>query len=213
MRGRIAGIPGVPRPRAGRRKLLNADPLGSEGGSVDLEDFGNAGEIIGAVAVIFSILYLARQINQNTALARAENQRELLNTAHLWHPLATTPGLTADIRGGLNRYSELDPDTQARFHHFMHPLVNHIEAVFRMHRQGLIEDDSCERWMAGLIGIISTPGGSSWWEHVKVMIGPEFIEELDRIREESDQLYLMTDLWHFYQEPPETPGRGGASAA
>jgi len=168
---------------------------------MDLEALGNLGEIIGGVAVIFSILYLARQINQSTGLARAENQRELLNTAHIWHPLATTPGLTADLRGAINRYSELDPDAQARFHHFMHPLVNHVEAVFRMHRQGLIEDDSCERWVAGLIGIIRTPGGSQWWEQVQGMFGPEFLEEIERVQAESDQLYVMTDLWHFYREP------------
>jgi len=172
---------------------------------MDLEALGNIGEILGAVAVIFSILYLARQISQSTALARAENQRELLNTAHLWHPLATIPGLTADLRAGLNRYSELDPDVQARFHHFMHPLVNHIEAVFRMHRQGLIEEDSCERWMAGLVGIIRTPGGSNWWERVKEMFGPEFVQEIERIGGQSDQLYTTTDLWHFYQERPENP--------
>ena len=108
---------------------------------MDLEALGNLGEIIGAVAVIFSILYLARQISQSTALARAENQRELLNTAHIWHPLATTPGLTADLRGGINRYSELDPDAQARFHHFMHPLLNHVEAFLRLVRSLLESSD------------------------------------------------------------------------
>lgn len=168
---------------------------------MNLEALGNAGEIVGAVAVILSILYLARQISQSTAIARAENQRELLNTAHIWHPLVTTPGLTADFRDALNRYPDIDPDAQARFHHFMHPLLNHVEAVFRMHRQGLLEDDSYERWMAGLIAILNTPGASVWWEHIKGMLGREFVEDLERMREHSDVMYLMTDLWHFYHEP------------
>lgn len=176
---------------------------------MNLEALGNAGEIIGAVAVIFSILYLARQINQNTALARAESQRELLNTAHLWHPLATTPGLTVDFRNALNRYPELDPDAQARFHHFMQPLLNHVEAIFRMHRQGLFEDDAYERWMAGLIAIINAPGASVWWDQVKGMMGSDFVEGLEHMREHSDEMYLMTDLWQFYQELPASNSFAG----
>jgi len=149
---------------------------------IDLEALGNAGEIIGARAVIPSILSLAGQIRQGTALARAESQRERLDTAHIWHPLATTPGLTADFRNALNRHSEPDPDAQARFHHFMHPLPNHVEALFRMHRQGLLEDESYERWMAGLIAIINAPGASLWWEQVEGMLGPEFVEGLEEMR-------------------------------
>ena len=169
---------------------------------MDLEALGNAGELISAIAVIFSILYLARQINQSTLLAKAENQRELLNTAHLWHPLATTPGLTADFRNGVNHYTDMDPDAQARFHHIMHPLLNHVEAVFRMHRQGLLEDDSYERWMAGIVAIITTPGGAAWWQHIKGMLGREFVASLEQMRDNSDETYDFSSVWHFYRDLP-----------
>ncbi len=35
-----------------------------------LEDLGNLGEIIGAIAVVISLVYLAVQIRQNTAQIR-----------------------------------------------------------------------------------------------------------------------------------------------
>ena len=170
---------------------------------MNLEALGNVGEFIGALAVILSILYLARQVKQSSLLARAESQRALLNSAHLWHPFATTPGLTHDFREGLNRYSELDPDTQARFNHLIWPFINHVEAVFRMYRQGLMEYDSYERYMVGVIGIINTPGGGEWWEHVGGMFGPEFVEALEVMRENSETTYTITEPWHFYRPLPE----------
>ncbi len=40
---------------------------------MDLESLGNLGEIIGAVAVIISILYMARQLRQSNTVARADS--------------------------------------------------------------------------------------------------------------------------------------------
>lgn len=159
---------------------------------------GALGELFGAAAVVLSVLYLAYQIRESRLQAMASAQRELLNTTHLYTHIATTPGATNDWRQGLNRYDELDPDTQARFHHLMHPHINHVEAVYRMHQGGMIDEETYDRWMAGIVGIISTTGGKAWWSRVRITFTPGYVTALERMRDSGENTYLITEPWHFY---------------
>ena len=161
---------------------------------------GALGELFGGLAVVLSVLYLAHQVRESRMQATAEGQRDLLSTAHLHIPVATTAGATSDWRKGLNLYESLDPDTQARFHHLIHPHINHVEAVFHMYRNGLMDEHTYERWMAGIVAIISTEGGGAWWAHVRSTFGPSYVSEIERIRDNPGGSYKLTDFWHFYNE-------------
>ncbi len=163
------------------------------------EMFGAISEAVGGLAVIVSILYLARQVKEGRLLAFAESQRAIMSaSAALWAPFNHSPISTVDVRNGLNRYEELDPDSQARFTHLIWPLVNHAEMVHMMHEKGLMDGPSYERWMAGIVGVITTDGGAQWWERMRSMIGPEFVAALEHMRDTSGQIYKVTDTWHFY---------------
>lgn len=139
---------------------------------------GAVGESIGGIVVIVSILYLARQIQENSRIAKAESQRALLDSTHIWSQLVTTPGLASDFKLALHDYSGIDSDAQARFNFFMWSLTNHVESAYRMHRQGLLEEDSYLGWMNGLASVIREPGASVWWSDVKLMFGSEFTDAM-----------------------------------
>jgi hypothetical protein len=163
------------------------------------EAAGAIAEIVGGLAVIISILYLAMQVKESRMLALAQSQREIMSAAPaLWSPFSTVPTATTDFRNGLNRYEDLDPDSQARFTHLLWPIMHHVELLHMMHGKGLMDEPSYERWMAGLVGITNTEGGAAWWKRIRVMVGPEFVAALDHMRDTSELPYTITDTWHFY---------------
>ena len=132
-------------------------------------------------------------------LAYAQSQRDIMGAATaLWSPFNTVPTATTDFRNGLNRYEDLDPDSQARFTHLLWPIINHCESVHMMHGKGLMDKPSYERWMAGIVGVITTAGGAAWWKRMRVMIGPEFVTAIEHMRDTSELTYKITDTWHFY---------------
>ena len=47
-----------------------------------LEDLGNIGEFVGAIAVVMSLLYLAIQIRQNTKTVRTSTYQSVLESSH-----------------------------------------------------------------------------------------------------------------------------------
>lgn len=157
---------------------------------------GAVGEIAGGLVVIVSILYLARQIKENSRIAKAESQRTLLDTAHIWSNLVTTPGLISEFRQGIQNYDGLDQDAQGRFNFVMYPLLNHVESAYRMHRQGLLEDDSYIGWIQAFSGLVREPGAAVWWSHVKAAVGADFVGVIDNMVAKEDGVKL-SDAWKF----------------
>lgn len=47
--------------------------------TLTLDDFGNLGEVVSAIAVVISLLYLGVQIRQSTRSVRSASFQELLN--------------------------------------------------------------------------------------------------------------------------------------
>jgi hypothetical protein len=52
----------------------------------------------------------------------------------------------------------------------MHPQVNHVESVYHMKTQGRVDEDTYERWMAGIVSIMNTDGGKVWWTNVEMKV-------------------------------------------
>ena len=75
---------------------------------------GATAELLGAVAVLATLVYLSLQIRQSNKLAEAESQRELMNF-DVFTPILADPQLTREFRACLNRYDEQDPDVKTRF--------------------------------------------------------------------------------------------------
>ena len=167
---------------------------------------GSVGEIIGALAVIASLLYLAVQIKTNTTFARAQSQRDLLRTYEFFNA-TLDPAIARIVRIGLSRYELLTNDEKIQFHSWAHPFINQVEATYRMHRQGLIEEASYIGFRNGVVSIVICPGGALFWEDTKKMIGQDFVEEIDRIAQsKTDSILPWTTLLpHFNLEPGDVP--------
>ncbi|WOJ95546.1 hypothetical protein R0137_09795 [Congregibacter brevis] len=160
------------------------------------EAVGAIGEVAGGIVVIVTILYLARQIRENSRIAKAESQRALLETAQIWAPIATTPGLVTELRKAVQSYESLDPDSQGRFTFMLYPLINRVESAYRMHQQGMIDEDAYLGWMYALAAFLREPGLSAWWSDLKQVIGPEFIAALDEILLD-EEVPPLSSAWKF----------------
>jgi hypothetical protein len=61
---------------------------------LNLSEWASVGEIISAVAVVTSLVYLGAQVEQNTAEVRSANRQQLVSRAHLGVMMtATSPEL------------------------------------------------------------------------------------------------------------------------
>lgn len=133
---------------------------------LSLETLAALGEFVGGLAVILSLIYLARQVHQNTSSVRTENYaRALERLAAIQSRLssdATLAGVFA--RGGMDT-SRLTEVERVQFTWAFYEIFGAFEFMFHQVESGALSQDVWGRWSATLAWWISLPGVRSWWEH------------------------------------------------
>ena len=96
-----------------------------------IEDLGNIGELIAAVGVIISLIYLAMQLRSNTLALRAESRdKNFANFIAADHPALIDKELMRVWLDGLDATSELDREDAERFDRMLVERLVYIQLLF-----------------------------------------------------------------------------------
>lgn len=107
---------------------------------------GAIAELMGAGAVVVSLLYLATQVREGAREARRDATRELAaRVSDVSLAVATNPELGQLLVEGAADLSRLSPGDQARFRGLMNALFRGLEQQFLLRTEGALDDES---WIA-----------------------------------------------------------------
>ena len=165
---------------------------------VNWEAIGAIGEIVGAIAVVATLAYLAIQIRQNTTTARASATREIHDSLMAAHrPIYSSTEVARIVRLGSFEPDSLSPDERIQFDTAMYNLFAGFEIYQSQHRAGLIDEEIFSRVSKGIRNQISTPGVQDWWSKYKSDFSADFIarveQELAEARTESTHYSTQFD--------------------
>lgn len=153
---------------------------------------GAISEAIGAIGVIFSLIYLAYQIRQNTNQLR---QNELTDKAAAVNAISIglrenrrslfeNPELTNHWLKGLAGPEQLNETESYRFRLM---IQNVVDVMWDMYSQTVVTGFSPETWETYGVPlverILSTPGGRWYWSKFRDNYVQEFRAEIDGILE------------------------------
>ena len=152
-------------------------------------------ELVGLVAVVASLVYVAIQvrqnselISQNTFVARSAMVHETSVTyAKFFEMIAENPSLANIYRRGIQSES-LDPDEIVRFEALVNVYFTNLEDSDHQYKSDLYfdEDDDTDlvEYMAPEYkDMLTCTYGSEWWERTaRGSSTPSFIEKIERIR-------------------------------
>ena len=125
-------------------------------------------ELFGAIAVVISLLYLARQLRQSARIEGAASFRSIMDgvrevTNHMHAP----QNLETLTRGYRSRRS-LPPDEMMRFDHLIGSLLNQVEATHMTLEAQMYTEDAMANWVWFLrTRIFCFPGAREWWDEYK----------------------------------------------
>ena len=137
------------------------------------------GEIVGALAVVLTLGYLAIQTRGAKDVALAQAQREL--TADLnsvWSRLEQDRELLRLVRIGVNDWQALKNNEKAAVHAFYTQLFFNLSAAMGQHHLKGNEDD-VQTWEDVLLGLLLCPGGRAWWEEAQYLYFPPLVSRLN----------------------------------
>jgi hypothetical protein len=136
------------------------------------EAVGAIGEILGATAVVVSLIYLAAQIRQNNSQV-AEQVRALKLQAYdasATHfsgfrlAIARSPQLASLWQRAKKSFMDLEPDEQAQVNELLIELFYSYENMLQRKHQGVIDDDLWEVVEQNIDAWVSNSGIREWWE-------------------------------------------------
>jgi hypothetical protein len=133
---------------------------------VNWDALGAAGEFISGMIVVATVIYLSRQIRETNKRAKAEAERDVMA---IWNDriidnLLRDRNLRSVIRRGFDSFESLIPDEQLEFQLFIAHVMNHLEMVLRMERDGLLATDMAGFWRGLALSILATTGGRECWK-------------------------------------------------
>ena len=138
------------------------------------------GEVVGALGVIFSVLYLAVQVRSNTKATRKQNAHDHNVAAReLWSLMASTSDIASIWRRGLVEPDTLNPDEKLRFTTMMHTGATLAEEDFYARREKDLPPWVNNVLSVGFYDIARTPGFALYFEYRKQWFSEEFRRKLE----------------------------------
>lgn len=151
-----------------------------------LQDFGSIGELVGAIATIATLAYLAVQIRQNsahmreaTSVAKLQALDRTVETFSRYRERLTNPDNAQLYVRGVESYRSLDKAEKVRFRAIMEELFFGVNAMLEREKSGLYIHSGVTEQIDSLALLIQKPGVSEWWESWKHMFGHELITAIE----------------------------------
>jgi len=147
---------------------------------MNFSEWSGVAEIVSAIGVTITLIYLAIQVRQNT---RQEEFQSLQSAIQLFlnnFDQATRTKEGAEIfRNGLIRFNDLPASEQAVFHSKMHALLHGFHGVWILHKVGTLPEYELLAMRRILTELILSPGGRQWWNAFKHIPPPHFVIYLE----------------------------------
>jgi len=142
---------------------------------INLQSLANLGEIVGAAAVVASLLYLAVQVRQGTNAQRTENYaRALERISSVQSALSLDSEISRIFASGVQDTSSLTPLEKIRFTWALYESFDAFEFMFHTYEINQIPEEVWERWSATVAWWMSFPGVQAWWQSRPVQFSRSF---------------------------------------
>jgi len=150
---------------------------------MDWEAVGAVGELVGALGVILSVLYLAIQIRKDARARVAETSHSIAARAGaVQQILSENRELAAVWRRALRGdFEDLEEADRTQFEVYLSVVTRSYEDGFYQYREGLIEERVWLAWARSIPDLVRTPGYLAWWQTHKHWFSDDFQNFVDGV--------------------------------
>ena len=147
-----------------------------------IQDLGSLGEIVGALATIITLAYLAIQIRANTRMMATQSRHRTEEISSRYNmALAQDPQLADLFRRGLGGTESLTPTEQVQFSFLFGRILAAVETAFDDFETKVSDRAGFDRHINGVLPLLRSPGGRSYWRDFRERGGyrPSFRSYID----------------------------------
>lgn len=164
-----------------------------------LSEWASAAEIVGAAAVIVSLVYVGHQVNDNTSAIRSAAANDASVTMQSWYLEMGSNREASDLWFNAMTSSEpLPTHDEFQFMMMMHAVMLGMQNSYLLSIEGTIDAEFREGITTAIVAVKDLPGMARYWRQRRNFFHSGFTEYVDGLlkREaiETLDMYKRPDL-------------------
>jgi hypothetical protein len=173
---------------------------------MSIQDWGSIGELIGALATLATLVYLAIQIRGNNLIVKTSALQSMLDGGRdrTAKHVAGNPELADIVGRGLSSLDNLDDSEKLRLYFFVVEQTLQAQNVMEFHASKLVSDLDYQAWLDWATCILRTPGGKELWPQISVVITPGISEVLEKELQRTSDLPSLLEIAPIFDRRKET---------
>ena len=157
-------------------------------GDINWDAIGAISEALGALGVILTLVYLIRQIKQNTAATRssaaASYSQASMSIANLLSRDVETNSL---FYGFLDDPGQLSLDEKRRAEAIVSVYLHAMEEAFDLYREGTLTEEKWKSRYRQICWVTNRPGFRAYWDEFGAVYAQSFAKIVDETMESGDR--------------------------
>jgi hypothetical protein len=155
----------------------------------NLKRYALLAEIIGAVAIVLSLVFVGIQVRQSNKLALVTTQNVGTDRwVSEYHRAFGSEESTAFMRKAINHYETLTPDEKGRFFALVFGFVGAFDTLHEQHENGLVRDETYLSIARGYYGLVQMSGVQALFEEASSNLPNYLVSPTGIFIDQSDQL-------------------------
>ena len=162
------------------------------------EAISAVGQVVGALAVVISLIYLARQVGSSARETRIASGRAWVDRfIRLLQQLAEHPDLNDLFYRGNKDFKSLEQAEQGRLASFFHQIFRTYEEVYHAQLEGQLDGRVWRDVYVITLEVIGTPGAQAWWRSRSHWYSEDFAKHIDQLQQDTKRFSIGGELRAF----------------
>lgn len=147
------------------------------------EAIGAIGQLVGALAVVISLIYVASEVRRNTNATHLAAMRSMHDAFNRWiQQLGQYPDLAELYTRGLQDLKSLEDTEITRFTALLHEEFRNFEEIYHLKAKGHLEEDVWHGWEAVMRDTNGYPGVQFFWRLRSHWFSDEFAKFIEQVQ-------------------------------
>ncbi len=150
-----------------------------------LAEYASVAEIIGAFAVVISLVYVGMQVNDSASAVRAASANDVNVALQSWYLEIGTNQQTSELfYRALTSEEALSSEEEFQYLMMLHGAFLAFQNSYLLAEEGTIDTELREAITAAIVGIKQLPGMRRYWRQRKSYLHSGFAAYVDQLIEQ-----------------------------
>ncbi len=167
-----------------------------------LSDVASMAEIIGAFAVVISLIYVGIQVNDSASAVRSASANDANSALQNWYLQIGSDQQTSELfYEGLTSEIALSDQKEFQFLMMFHGVFLAFQNSYLLAEEGTIDVELREALTRAILGVKDTPGMRRYWRQRKSFLHSAFADYVDQLLKQETNPSM--DIYRISEGEPE----------